>query len=53
MAIRRHDEGRIVTNLPAEMRFEPGDVLIALGTEAQLKSLAAVATQPAKEPTAG
>jgi len=53
LAVRRHNEGRIVTNLPAEMRFEPGDVLIALGTEAQLKSLAAVATQPTKGSTAG
>lgn len=46
LAARRHNEGRIVTNLPAEMRFEPGDVLIALGTEAQLKALTALATRP-------
>jgi voltage-gated potassium channel len=39
LAIRRHDREAIVTNPPADMRFEPGDVLIALGTVAQLDTL--------------
>ncbi|MGD2135881.1 MAG: potassium channel protein [Gemmatimonadales bacterium] len=43
LAVRRHAEGNIVTNPPAEMRFEPGDVLIALGTETQLKALEGIA----------
>jgi voltage-gated potassium channel len=43
LAIRRHDQGAILTNPPAEMRLEPGDVLIALGTRSQLESLGALA----------
>jgi voltage-gated potassium channel len=43
LAVRRHDQGAILTNPPAEMRFEPGDVLIALGTLSQLETLAALA----------
>ncbi len=39
LAVRRHDEGAIMTNPPMEMRFEPGDVLIALGTRSQLEAL--------------
>jgi voltage-gated potassium channel len=39
LAVRRHDEGAIMTNPPVEMRFEPGDVLIALGTRTQLEAL--------------
>lgn len=43
LAVRRHAGGNIVTNPPAEMRFEPGDVLIALGTEVQLRALEGLA----------
>lgn len=43
LAIRRHDREAIVTNPPAEMRFEPGDVVIALGTVAQLDALSQLA----------
>jgi len=39
LAVRRHDQGAIVTNPPAELRFETGDVLIALGTREQLGRL--------------
>jgi len=39
LAIRRHDQGAILTNPPAQMRLEPGDVLIALGTRTQLEQL--------------
>ncbi len=39
LAVRRHDQGSILTNPPAEMRFEPNDVLIALGTADQLGTL--------------
>ncbi len=45
LAIRQHDEVGILTNPPAEMRFEPGDVLIALGTQAQLSALATISGQ--------
>jgi voltage-gated potassium channel len=43
LAVRRHDEGTIMTNPPVEMRFEPGDVLIALGTRTQLEALESLA----------
>ncbi len=43
LAIRRRGEGGIVTNLPADLRFEPDDVLIALGTAEQLNQLAGLA----------
>lgn len=43
LAVRRHDQGAIVTNPPADLRFEPGDVLIAFGTRDQLKALEAAA----------
>jgi len=43
LAIRRRGEGGIVTNLPGELRFEPADVLIALGTSEQLGRLVALA----------
>jgi len=43
LAIRRRGEGGIVTNLPADLRFEPEDVLIALGTADQLRQLAGLA----------
>ena len=43
LAIRRRGEGGIVTNLPADLRFEPDDVLIALGTTEQLHQLAGLA----------
>ena len=39
LAVRRSDGGSVVTNPPSNMRFEPGDVLIALGTREQLRSL--------------
>jgi len=39
LAVRRHDQGAILTNPPADLRFEPGDVLIALGTREQLRAL--------------
>jgi voltage-gated potassium channel len=45
LAIRRHDQVGILTNPPAAMRFEPGDVLIALGTQAQLSALATISGQ--------
>lgn len=44
LAIRRSDGGNVVTNPPSELRFEPGDVLIALGTPEQLKALGSLAT---------
>jgi voltage-gated potassium channel len=43
LAIRRHDQGAILTNPPAQMHLAPGDVLIALGTRSQLESLGALA----------
>ena len=43
LAVRRHDQGTILTNLPSDMRFAPGDVLIALGTHEQLRTLAGLA----------
>ncbi len=43
LAVRRHDQGAIMTNPPVEMRFEPGDVLIALGTRSQLEALGTLA----------
>lgn len=39
LAVRRHDQGALFTNPPADLRFEPGDVLIALGTREQLGAL--------------
>jgi voltage-gated potassium channel len=39
LAVRRHGDGGILTNPPAELRFEPGDVLIAFGTRDQLAAL--------------
>jgi voltage-gated potassium channel len=47
LAIRRHDQGAILTNPPAEMHLAPGDVLIALGTRTQLESLGALASHGA------
>ncbi len=43
LAVRRHDQGSILTNPPAEMRFEPDDVVIALGTSDQLGILGRLA----------
>jgi len=43
LAVRRHNQGTILTNLPSEMRFEPGDVIIGLGTHEQLQTLAGLA----------
>jgi voltage-gated potassium channel len=39
LAVRRHGDGGILTNPPAQLRFEPGDVLIAFGTRDQLAGL--------------
>jgi voltage-gated potassium channel len=39
LAVRRHDQGTIVTNPPADLTFVPGDILIALGTREQLTAL--------------
>jgi len=39
LAVRRSDGGTVLTNPPSNMRFEPGDVLIALGTREQLRAL--------------
>jgi voltage-gated potassium channel len=44
LAIRRCDGGTVLTNPPAELRFAPGDVLIALGTREQLKDLSSLTT---------
>jgi voltage-gated potassium channel len=44
LAIRRRDGGSVLTNPPAELRFAPGDVLIALGTRQQLKDLSVLST---------
>jgi len=44
LAIRRCDGGTVLTNPPSELRFEPGDVLIALGTREQLKDLSRLTT---------
>jgi len=43
LALRRHDRGTIVTNPPSEMRFEPGEIIVALGTLDQLHKLAELA----------
>lgn len=43
LAVRRHDQGAILTNPPAEMRFEPEDLIIALGTSEQLGTLSRLA----------
>ena len=42
LAVRRSNGGTMVTNPPGDMRFEPGDVLIALGTQEQLNALMTV-----------
>jgi voltage-gated potassium channel len=39
LAVRRSDGGSALTNPPMDMRFEPGDVLITLGTRDQLQAL--------------
>jgi voltage-gated potassium channel len=44
LAIRRCDGGTVLTNPPSELRFEPGDVLIALGTREQLEDLSNLTT---------
>ncbi len=43
LALRRHDRGAIVTNPPSGMRFEPGEIIVALGTHEQLHKLAELA----------
>lgn len=42
LAVRRHDRGAIVTNPSGDLRFTPGDIVIALGTAEQLGALAAL-----------
>jgi len=44
LAICRIDGGSVITNPPSEMRFAPGDVLIALGTMDQLNALEKLTT---------
>lgn len=39
LAVHRREGSSVITNPPADMRFEPGDVLIALGTREQLRAL--------------
>ncbi len=39
LAVRRRQQDRIISNPPADMHLEPGDVLIAVGTRADLKAL--------------
>jgi voltage-gated potassium channel len=39
LAVRRRDQGTILTNPPADLQFATGDVLIALGTRGQLEAL--------------
>jgi voltage-gated potassium channel len=43
LAVRRHGEDAMRTDPPADMRFQPGDELIALGTETQLEELGKLA----------
>jgi voltage-gated potassium channel len=43
LAVRRHDQGTILTNPPADLTFAPGDILIALGTGEQLAALSRAA----------
>jgi voltage-gated potassium channel len=43
LAVRRHDQGTIVTNPPADLTFAPGDIVIALGTREQLTALSRAA----------
>jgi voltage-gated potassium channel len=45
LAVRRHDQGAILTNPPADLTFAPGDILIALGTGEQLAALSRAAGQ--------
>ncbi len=47
MALRQHDGGGFVTNPPGEVVMGPGDVVIAIGTEAQLDNLRRSAHGPA------
>jgi voltage-gated potassium channel len=43
LAVKRQDQGAILTNPPSEMQFEPGEIIIALGTHEQLQALARLA----------
>lgn len=43
LAVKRQEQGAILTNPPSEMRFEPGEIIIALGTHEQLQTLAGLA----------
>lgn len=42
LAVRRSEGGNVLTNPPMDLRFEPGDSLIALGTRGQLTALQAL-----------
>jgi voltage-gated potassium channel len=42
LAVRRHNQGAIVTNPPSDLRFTPNDIVIALGTPEQLGALMAL-----------
>lgn len=48
LAVRRHEEGTMLTNPAGDLRFEPGDVIIALGTRPQLAKLAELAGEGAR-----
>jgi voltage-gated potassium channel len=43
LAVKSQEQGAILTNPPSEMRFEPGEIIIALGTHEQLQTLAGLA----------
>ncbi len=43
IAVRRLGTAEVVTNPPADYRFEPDDVLVVLATPEQLNDLAALA----------
>jgi voltage-gated potassium channel len=43
LAVKRQEQGAILTNPPSEMQFEPGEIIIALGTHEQLQRLSELA----------
>jgi voltage-gated potassium channel len=47
LAVRRHKEGTMLTNPAGDLRLEPSDVIIALGTRPQLAALAKLAGEGA------
>ncbi|MGA7689776.1 MAG: TrkA family potassium uptake protein [Jiangellales bacterium] len=50
LALRQHDSGGFVTNPPGDLVMGPGDVVIAVGTEAQLANLRRSARRSAAGP---